>query len=107
MKKSLNTSLIYILSIFGLLCCCLGGLGIFLSGPAVLIANKKVKDAQLNPDEYEGNLNAMETAKTVSLVIFIINSLYLLYTIYIIATGDFSELREEWEKAMQQMNQSA
>jgi hypothetical protein len=40
-------------------------------------------------------------------VIFIINSLYLLYTIYIIATGDFSELREEWEKAMQQMNQSA
>lgn len=77
MKKSLNTSLIYILSIFGLLCCCFGGLGIFLSGPAVLIANKKVKDAQLNPEEYEGNLKAMETAKTVSLVIFIINSLHL------------------------------
>jgi hypothetical protein len=49
----------------------------------------------------------METAKTVSLVIFIINSLYLIYTIYVIATGDFSELREQWEKAMQEMNQSA
>ena len=107
MKKSLNTSLIYILSIFGLLCCCFGGLGIFLSGPAVLIANKKVKNAQLSPEEYEGNLNAMETAKTVSLVIFIINSLYLIYTIYVIATGDFSEAIEEFEKAMQEMNQSA
>ena len=107
MKKSLNTSLIYILSIFGLLCCCFGGLGIFLSGPAVLVANKKVKDAQLNPEEHEGDLKAMETAKTVSLVIFIINSLYLIYTIYVIATGDFSELREQWEKAMQEMNQSA
>lgn len=60
MKKSLNTSLIYILSIFGLLCCCFGGLGMFLSGPAALIANKKVKDAQLNPEGYEGDLKAMQ-----------------------------------------------
>ena len=62
---------------------------------------------RLNPEEHEGDLKAMETAKTVSLVIFIINSLYLIYTIYVIATGDFSELREQWEKAMQEMNQSA
>ena len=107
MKKSLNTTLIYILSILGLLCCCFGGLGFLLSGPAYLMANKKLKDAQLNPDDYEGNINAMETAKTVALVVLIINALYLLYTIYSIATGDFSEVQEEWRKMMEEINQSA
>lgn len=107
MKKSLNTTLIYILSILGLLCCCFGGLGFLLSGPAYLMANKKLKDAQLNPDDYEGNINAMETAKTVALVVLIINVLYLLYTIYSIATGDFSEVQEEWRKMMEEINQNA
>lgn len=107
MKKSLNTTLIYILSILGLLCCCFGGLGFLLSGPAYLMANKKLKDAQLNPDDYEGNINAMETAKTVALIVLIINVLYLLYTIYSIATGDFSEVQEEWRKMMEEINQSA
>ena len=107
MKKSLNTTLVYILSIIGLLCCCFGGLGFLLSGPAYLMANKKLKDAQLNPDDYEGNINAMETAKTVALVVLIINVLYLLYTIYSIATGDFSEVQEEWRKMMEEINQSA
>jgi len=107
MKKSLNTTLIYILSILGLLCCCFGGLGFLLSGPAYLMANKKLKDAQLNPDDYEGNINAMETAKTVALVVLIINVLYLLYTIYSIATGDFGEVQEEWRKMMEEINQSA
>ena len=107
MKKSLNTTLVYILSIIGLLCCCFGGLGFLLSGPAYLMANKKLKDAQLNPDDYEGNINAMETAKTVALVILIINVLYLLYTIYSIATGDFNEVQEEWRKMMEEINQNA
>lgn len=107
MKKSLNTTLVYILSIIGLLCCCFGGLGFLLSGPAYLMANKKLKDAQLNPDDYEGNINAMETAKTVALVVLIINVLYLLYTIYSIATGDFSEVQEEWRKMMEEINQNA
>jgi len=107
MKKSLNTTLVYILSIIGLLCCCFGGLGFLLSGPAYLMANKKLKDAQLNPDDYEGNINAMETAKTVALIVLIINVLYLLYTIYSIATGDFSEVQEEWRKMMEEIKQSA
>lgn len=107
MKKSLNTTLIYILSILGLLCCCFGGLGFLLSGPAYLMANKKLKDAQLNPEDYEGNINAMETAKTVALVVLIINVLYLLYTIYSITTGDFSEVQEEWRKMMEEINQNA
>lgn len=107
MKTSLNTTLIYVLSIVGLLCCCFGGLGVFLSGPAYLVANNKIKSAQQNPEGYEGNLNAMETAKTVALLVLIINVLYLLYTIYAIATGDFSEVQEQWRKMMEEINQNA
>ena len=107
MKKSLNTTLVYILSIIGLLCCCFGGLGFLLSGPAYLMANKKIKDAELYPDDYEGSISAMNTAKTVALIILIINVLNLLYSIYVLATGDFSEFQKEFEKAMEEINQSA
>ena len=78
MKKQLNTTLIYILSITGLLCCCFGGLGFLLSGTAFLVAYNKVKDATENPENYEGNINAMNTAKTIALVILIINVLYFI-----------------------------
>ena len=110
MKKSLNTTVVYILSIFGLLCCCFGGLGFLLSGPAFLMANKKIKDAEINPEDYdyyEGSVSAMNTAKIVALVVLAINLLNLIYTIYVFATGDFSEFQKEWEKAMQEFNQSA
>ena len=104
MKKSLNTTLVYLLSIIGLLCCCFGGLGILLSGPAYLIANKKVKDAQLNPEDYEGSLNAMQTAKTVALIVLIINLLHLIWVVYSLATGDFTEIQDEWQKIMEEIN---
>ncbi len=94
MKKQLNTTLIYILTIFGLLCCCLGGLGVFLAGPAYYIANNKLKDAQLNPDDYEGDFKAMNTAKTFALVVTIICAITLLYNIYDLASGGW-ETRQE------------
>ena len=98
MKKQLNTTLIYVLSIIGLLCCCLGGLGVFLSAPAYYIANKKIKDAELNSDDYEGNLSAMKTAKTVALVVTVICAITLLYNIYDLSTGG-------WEKRQQFINE--
>ena len=98
MKKNLNTTLIYVLSIFGLLCCCIGGLGVFLAAPAFFIANKKIKDAQLNPEDYEGDIKGMQTAKTVALVITIICALTLLYNIYDLSTGG-------WEKRQDVINE--
>ena len=97
MKKQLNTTLIYVLSIIGLLCCCFGGLGILLSGPAYFIANKKIKDAELNPDDYEGNLKSLKTAKTVALIVSIICAITLLFNIYDLSTGGW-ERRQEFFK---------
>ncbi|CAH8294421.1 hypothetical protein EV196_108204 [Mariniflexile fucanivorans] len=101
MKKNLNTTLIYVLSIFGLLCCCLGGLGVFLAGPAYFIASNKIKDAQLNPDDYEGDLKAMNTAKTVALVVTIICGITLLYNIYDLSTGGWQTRQQIIEDFMQ------
>jgi|TARA_B110000967_G_C18723480_1_gene478867 hypothetical protein len=100
MKKQLNTTLTYVLSILGLLCCCFGGLGLFLSGPAFLIAHNKVKDATENPDDYEGDLNAMNTAKTIALVVLIINVLYFIYAIYVLFSGGYDEVFEKWNEMM-------
>ena len=103
MKKQLNPTLVYVLSILGFICCCFGGA--VLSIPAYVIAHKKVKDAEENPDDYEGDLKAMKTAKTVALVSAIISTLVLLRVAYVLATGDWEEFQRVWEEAMEQAQQ--
>ena len=107
MKKQLNTTLIYVLSIFGFLCCCIFGLGFLLSGPAYLVAHNKVKDASENPDEYEGDLNAMNTAKIIALVSLIINLLFFTYILYSLFSGDFDEFLTFWNEAMEEIRKNS
>ena len=104
MKKRLNPALIYVLSIIGLLCCCFGGLGVLLSGPAYFIADNQLKDFRNNPDAYDDDQNpsAMNTAKIVALVIAIINLLYLLRTIYVIYTVGWDEIMQQSQEMMDQ-----
>ncbi len=105
MKKKLNPTTVYVLSIISFLCCCFLGIGTFLALPAYLIANKGIKGAELNPEEYEGDINAMKTARTVALVALIINGLYLLYSIYSLATTDWDVLMEQQRQILEQYGQ--
>lgn len=100
MKKQLNPTLTYVLSIVGFLCCWLGG-AIF-SVPAYFMAAKKVKDAELNPDDYEGDLKAMKTAKLIAMISAIIGVLMLIRIIYLLVTMDMDEFQKTWEEAMEQ-----
>lgn len=106
MKKQLNTTLTYVLSIIGLLCCCFGGLGFLLSGPAFLIARNKIKDATQNPDEFDGNFKAMNTAKIVALIILIINLLYLTYNLYVYSSGGFDDVFIQFQEAMKEIEKN-
>ena len=106
MKKQLNTTLTYVLSIIGLLCCCFGGLGFLLSGPAFLIARNKIKDATQNPDEFDGNFKAMNTAKIVALIILIINLLYLSYNVYVYSSGGFDDVFIQFQEAMKEIEKN-
>lgn len=107
-KQKLNPALVYVLSIFGLLCCCFGGIGVILSGIAFFIAHSKIKTARLNIEDYEiSSVKSMDTAKIVALVILIINLLYLFYTIYQISTVGWEEMMEKSKEIMEQMQQQS
>ncbi len=101
-KQKLNTTIIYILSVLGFLCCCVGGLGIIPAAIAFFMANGKVKEWKENPDNYE-NGSAMNTAKTIALVVLIINVLYLCYSIFaIISMGGWDAYMENSRQMMEQ-----
>lgn len=106
MKKQLNTTLTYVLSIIGLLCCCFSGLGFLLSGPAFLIARNKIKNATQNPDEFDGNFKAMNTAKIVALIILIINLLYFAYNVYLYSSGGFDDVFVKFQEAMKEIEKN-
>ncbi|WP_223033519.1 CCC motif membrane protein [Hanstruepera marina] len=104
-KQKLNPTLVYVLAIIGLLCCCFAGLGFILAGIAFFIAHSKLKQVQINPDDYEvSSVKAMNTAKTVALIILIINILYFFYAIYnIYAIGGWDAYMEQVQEMMEQM----
>lgn len=100
--KELNTTLIYILSILGLLCCCIGGIGAVFAGIAFILAHSNLNKVKLEPEAYDiGKIKAMKTAKIVALVILIINILYMLRTIHVIYTVGWDELTEQAREAME------
>ena len=77
-------------------------MGFILAGIAFFIAQSKIKDASLNPDDYEGSINAMNTAKVVALVVLIINLAYFAMTIYRIYTVGWDEIMEQSGEMMEQ-----
>jgi TRAP-type C4-dicarboxylate transport system permease small subunit len=98
--QKLNTTLVYILSIVGFVCCCwFAGIAIIPTGIAFMIATKELKKYESNPSEYM-NGEAMKTAKTVAMVIFIISALYFVYSIYSIATTPWDEFMSQYEEQM-------
>ena len=52
------------------------------------------------------NESAMKTAKIVALISAIISSLILIRIIYVLATGDWDELKRTFEDAMEQAQQN-
>lgn len=98
MRKS-NTTLIYVLSSISIVCCCFAGLGILLALPSFLIANKDLKNAALDAENYNSDsISSIKNAKTFALVAMIINGLYLIYSIYSLATTDWSVFMEQFNE---------
>ncbi|MGY0392264.1 CCC motif membrane protein [Bizionia sp. KMM 8389] len=102
-KQKLNATLVYVLAILGLLCCCFSGAGLIFAGIAFYIAHSKIKASQLNPEEYDlKSVNAMNTAKTIALVILVINVLCLFYSVYqIIQIGGWDAYMNQIEETIE------
>ena len=101
-KQRLNTTLVYILSIVGFLCCCIPVIGVIPSAIAFFVANGNVKEWKANPENYE-NGEAMNTARIIALVVFIINLIYLAYNIFLsVSAGGWDAYMEQQRAVMEQ-----
>jgi hypothetical protein len=85
--QKLNTTPIYILMILGFLFCCLGGFGSIPTGIAFLLAEKQLKKASEQPEQYT-NIKGMRKAKRVALIVLIINLLCLICVIVFLLNMD-------------------
>lgn len=79
--QKLNTTLVYILSVIGFLCCCVYGIGTIAAIIALVVANKELAKYNANPDEYI-NGNAMKTARTVAIVSLVLSFIGLAFVIW-------------------------
>ena len=69
--------------------------------------SNKVKDAQLNPDDYEGDINAMNTAKIIALVVLIINVIMVIRVIYVLSTNDWDAIMEQSRILMEEYQKNS
>jgi len=104
-QQKLNTTLVYVLSILGFLCCCFLGIGVVFAGIAFYIAYTKLKEAYANPENYE-NIEAMKTAKIVALVVLIINILMVIRVVYVLYTIGIDGFMEQYNEALEQWQQN-
>jgi hypothetical protein len=103
-QQKLSPTIVYVLSVLSLFCCCFWGFGAIFAGIAFYIAHSKIKLVQANPEDYDpSSVKAMSSAKIVALIMLIINVLYLLYTLYTVYTIGWDELMERSREAMQQL----
>lgn len=71
--QKLNTTAVYILSVLGFICCCVG-LGWIPALIALILANKGLKKYNENPEIYE-NGKAMKSARTVAIIALAISAI--------------------------------
>lgn len=101
-RKLPNGVISIVLGILSFLCCCIGGIGIIPAGIAFFLANKSEKLGLENPNDYD-NLKNIKTAKIIALIGLIINALYMIWTIYRIATVGWDEIMEQSRQMQEQM----
>lgn len=79
--QKLNTTLVYILSVVGFLCCWLYGLGTIAAIIAVVLATKELNKYKLDPEAYI-NGKAMKTARIVAYVALVLSLIGLIPVIF-------------------------
>jgi hypothetical protein len=79
--QKLNTTLVYILSAVGFICCCFG-IGWIPSLIGVFVARSEIKKAGIHPEEYT-NLKAMNSAKIVAIIALVVSLLFTAFIIYL------------------------
>ena len=88
--------------IFGILsivtaCCCWGIVGLIFGLIGLNNASKAIALHSENPDTYSG-INNANTGRITSIIGIVIGLLYLIWLIYLISTGEFNVMIEQYQQ---------
>ena len=105
-QKLPNVTISLVLGILSFIaCCCTSGFGgVVLSGIAFFLVKKDQKTYAENPDGYS-NYSQLNTAKIIAIIGLVLSALVSIYVIYLMSTGQYSEMMEEWQKMAEEMQQ--
>jgi multisubunit Na+/H+ antiporter MnhG subunit len=94
-----QTSLILGITSIFTACCCWGIIGIIIGIIGLFNANKAIAIHNEFPDQYDG-INNAQTGRTTSIIGIIIGVLSILFIIYILSTGEYQMLYEEYNNML-------
>jgi len=102
-QKLPNQTAVMILAIISFIgCCCTNGvLGLIFAAIGLFLANKDEKLQAENPDVYD--IGSLKTWKVVNIISLVISSLFTIYLIYTIVTGQFEENMNQFNEIMDQL----
>lgn len=102
-QKLPNQQAVMILGILSYIgCCCSNGIvGVLLSGIGIYLANKDEKLLAENPESYLPG--SLKTWKIINIVSLVISSLFVLTLIYLVATGKYNEMQEQYIQMLEEM----
>lgn len=86
-------------------CCCNGLPGLIIGFIGLSKAKKAIKLYDENPDQYLSRGNA-DTGKITSIIGLVIGGLFTLWMIYIISTGRWGEMMEQYKGLIEQAQQN-
>ena len=78
-------------------CCCFNLVGVVLGIIGLVNANKAIALYNQNPEMYTG-INNANTGKTTSIIGIVIGALSLFWLLYIIYTGQFNLIMEQYQQ---------
>ena len=106
-QKLPNATISLILGILAFIgCCCSSGFGgVVLSGIALFLAKKDEKTYAENPDLYM-NYGQVKTAKIIAIIGLILSVLIVGVYLYMVSTGQYDELMENYQKMFEEMQQN-
>lgn len=86
-------------------CCCYGIPGLILGFIGLNNAKKAKAIHDENPDMYLGIGNA-NTGRITSIIGLVIGGLYTIWMIYIISTGQWGEMMDQYKELLEQVQQN-
>jgi len=75
--------------------------GVLLSGIGIYLANKDEKLLAENPESYLPG--SLKTWKIINIVSLVISSLFVLTLIFLVATGKYDDMQEQYMQMLQEM----